>query len=217
MRTKPFLALLPLLLAPFAGAETIASFNGNVPVGAGWTFNGTLPIEVVEDEGRQVVDFKDESETATCGLKYLFTNEQATDLVSKGCTLSVRLRHLGNGETGSGFRVLLRIPGHGSVQLATFTQASDGAVFLTCYDSVKKEAVKHLLPGGPEKYAAIEAVFRPDASGDGPGKVTITVDKQPAFDLGLARVNSHHAQVEIGGADARVGHNRISDFKLTIP
>lgn len=221
MKTQILLPTLGLFLASFAGAEiTIASFDVEIPTSSGWSVSGGMPLTVVEDDGRKVIEFRDESDTDYVSLNYNIPNEQAFEMVS-GFTFVARVRHISNGSNGGNFRVLIRIPGYGSAQLSTYRDENDTNLNLASYDSVQKLSLSVPLAAGRQSYITIKGVFRPGSTFEGPGSLEVFVDGKPTMNLGLARSTSPHAQISIGGgggnAVVRTSLSMISDFKMTSP
>lgn len=223
MKTSIVLASLLLASAAVTHAEIrIAGFSGaEVPRTPGWQVVGSLPIAPVNEGSGLALEFRDESETDAVALVYRLTEEQAIEVVSRGCTLVAGVQHVFNGENGANFRLLLRVPGYSSMQLATYGDSNFDAVSLSGYDSVTGKSVATPLPGAGHVRVPIKAVFRPGATSEEPGSLEVTVAGKPVFTLGISRATSTNAAVEIGGsggaAAARIGHNFVSDFSLTTP
>ena len=191
-------------------ADEIA-FRGELPTDLGWTVSGGLEPKLIEDEGKKVVELKDEVDTAFCLLTYVVPKELESEIAERGFVMETRLKCVVDGRNEG---IILRLASLGDFGFQPGRDEKKHK-FVVSTPSGNQEGNKtdwHIgYVEGLDEYVKIRAEYVPG------GEFTVTLNDKPAysFPFPIFERPKLKSVVQIGGrAPDRVGNLRIEYFRL---
>jgi hypothetical protein len=195
-------------------AEVITSFQGAVPVEPGWTV-GTLPIEVIEEEGKKLLNLKDESAEGTANLLYKIDPVVADKMRHEGFTATITLK-----QSLSALPLVFRLPNLNSISGSVWRSPSTDLVNVVLWNPSEQKNTGAELPA-PDKLTTLKFVFRPnEGTTDVVGTAECFADDQLLLQVPviLPEKGSGGSSIDIGiGNPERMSHTFIESFRLSTP
>jgi hypothetical protein len=144
-------------------AELVTSFKGALPEDPNWKM-GTLPVEVIEHEGKKVINFNDDSTEAAANLTYKINPAVADQMRHEGFTSELSLGRVESmGGTGA-FLLIIRLPNMNPVML-TLWENSQKKVSGSMWNENEGKLISFAVPS-TEEFSAIKIIFKPSESSD---------------------------------------------------
>jgi hypothetical protein len=185
-------------------------FQNQLPTDAGWQKQGTLEVAMVEDEGQQVVDLKDSSETDMAQFRISLPADVGRAMAQQGFEAEMRFKLLASGNDA----LVLRMETFGSMMFSFDRDTKNNRLVVASYDSVNKKQVRASVEG-LDRYVTLKCVWEPQDDPTVSGKATLYLDGQEALSFQTLRPARAANGVELGGRDPkRQGHLRVASFRM---
>lgn len=207
MTLIPFTTAAATLLIALQAGDI--GFQNQLPTDVGWTKQGNLPVTLVEDEGQQVVDLVDQSETDLAQLQFNIPQAAAEAMIKNGFEAQMRFKMLASGNDS----LVLRLASFGSVMFSFERDTKNNRLVVAGFDPVAKKQVRAAVEG-LDRYVTLKCVFTP-AEGATSGKISLLLDDKDAFAFDVVKPERGGNKIELGGRNPKTqGHTRVASFRM---